>query len=204
MLRILSNFVVLASALLCVGVVVLWASSYRGARVYECTLAGVRWAVASDHGRLSADNAPQRRLEMQRLSDDYDRRLDALHREWVDAFRPRPDLGDREAEWRRAELDRIGALRRSLVEQYNAAGVAPRLSPWQSHSVPDWLLVAATAVVPALWLAGKAAHAASRRRLGPGACPECGYDLRATPGRCPECGHAPAAPAPRARMTAGR
>src|SRR5258705_31842 len=33
------------------------------------------------------------------------------------------------------------------------------------------------------------AHYAARR-IPPGSCPSCGYDLRATPGRCPECGTA--------------
>jgi len=27
-----------------------------------------------------------------------------------------------------------------------------------------------------------------KARIAQGACPQCGYDLRATPGQCPECG----------------
>jgi hypothetical protein len=50
--------------------------------------------------------------------------------------------------------------------------------------VPHWFLALVFAILPAL-------HVRSilrSRRYGPGLCPACGYDLRATPDRCSECG----------------
>ena len=56
--------------------------------------------------------------------------------------------------------------------------------------VPLWALVLIFGVLPT-WRAIRWLH---RRRLCPGFCRACGYDLRATPDRCPECG-ATASPA---------
>jgi hypothetical protein len=53
--------------------------------------------------------------------------------------------------------------------------------------IPEWSLVLATAVVPALWARGEIRL---RRRKSRGLCQVCGYDLRGAPGRCPECGWA--------------
>lgn len=65
--------------------------------------------------------------------------------------------------------------------------------------VDAWLVLAAAAIPAAAWVGRRAARA---RRVKPGACRRCGYDLRATPGeggallgRCPECGAIPSTPA---------
>ena len=68
------------------------------------------------------------------------------------------------------------------------------LPPYQSRNmaretvVPDWALVVAAAIAPAIWTHRRLRLSKARRS---GHCPRCGYDLRATPDRCPECGHMP-------------
>jgi hypothetical protein len=50
---------------------------------------------------------------------------------------------------------------------------------------PHWFVFAVLAILPTIWFI----QFRRRRRLKPGHCPHCNYDLRATPDRCPECGH---------------
>jgi hypothetical protein len=58
--------------------------------------------------------------------------------------------------------------------------------------VPAWFLLSLTALLPVGRLPGWWHR---RRRMRPGLCPQCGYDLRATPERCPECGTSATTPA---------
>ena len=60
---------------------------------------------------------------------------------------------------------------------------------WWSITIPHWYVLSPTAILPTLWLVRTVRRA---RRTCKGACPSCGYDLRATPDRCPECGAVPA------------
>ncbi|HEV8291385.1 MAG TPA: hypothetical protein VGP94_05660, partial [Tepidisphaeraceae bacterium] len=54
-----------------------------------------------------------------------------------------------------------------------------------------WMIVLASAIVPALWGWGAVAwwrRISKEDRQSAKRCLACGYDMRATPGRCPECG----------------
>jgi hypothetical protein len=65
-----------------------------------------------------------------------------------------------------------------------------------SHAlwIPHWLLTAAFAVAPAVWIFKRQRQAA---RSATNRCPNCGYDMRATPNRCPECGQRPTTATPK-------
>jgi hypothetical protein len=53
---------------------------------------------------------------------------------------------------------------------------------------PYWSGALLTAVLPGAWMMQ---HQRRHRRAKAGHCPACGYDLRASPDRCPECGAVP-------------
>lgn len=55
----------------------------------------------------------------------------------------------------------------------------------RSVFIPIWMLVALTAIPPAVSILRYF------RRPDTHGCTRCGYDLRATPDRCPECGYVP-------------
>jgi hypothetical protein len=77
-----------------------------------------------------------------------------------------------------------------IIRSYPAnVMVGNRHGPFNVYSgtamfVSHWFLALLFAIVPALHLCS----IIRSRRHGPGLCPKCGYDLRATPDRCPECG----------------
>src|SRR5262249_37321410 len=60
----------------------------------------------------------------------------------------------------------------------------------ESYGVPIAYGLAASCVLPLIWLWRLHLALARRRRLRDGQCPACGYDLRGSPagGACPECG----------------
>jgi hypothetical protein len=183
MRRHLLNLLTLLSLLLCVAVTALWVRSYwrwdslrqhglwvdsrAAAGQSYCSSSGRLWLTRS-HGALDFENLQYeeelRRRERKQGLDPSRWRYSGLPHD-----RAKPPPG------------RLGF--HFFRRQYQLAPGATMSV--LSFGVPHGLIAGLAAVLPAVrtrnWLR-------YRRRHGLGACPSCGYDLRATPDRCPECG----------------
>jgi hypothetical protein len=182
MKRSLFNILAAVSALLFIGVVVIWAGTYRTARVGtfprdESTV----YFVASHGGKLE--------LAVQTLTPPvtgprYEADIGTYGRLAIlcdgntataTTFAPH-----------HAQEGSVG-FGKSRYRGRFAVGPQPtrHAAEARAYFVPYWALLLVAAVAPGVFAWGHyRAHGRSRRGL----CAACGYDLRATPGRCPECG----------------
>jgi predicted Zn-ribbon and HTH transcriptional regulator len=175
MIRRLFTLLSALSLLLCVGTCVLWARAWFQPQPPDIE---VRWGDASKSSRWTVGWIVG--------FDNY------LFIERYSPFRPLPPERPHEyvfydsiSKWGRFGFyysrDQVVRVRRHTP---TSETFAERSQVWIAAVWPASL----TAVLPILSL-----FRFARRRLHrtPGACTECGYDLRATPDRCPECGAVP-------------
>lgn len=175
-----------ASLLVCAATVVLWVRSYRVLdHVYYTTPAGRSVGILLWRGFIQADlidnslggrgwKVGSDRLTSRAASPDFVELN--LSEEWyADFIRPHGRLGF------------MRGTDSSPLFGLDASGTSAGFPDWACRFVvfPYWWLVAATTLLPLLWIVRR-----TRRRVSAGtfACMRCGYDLRATPDRCPECG----------------
>ena len=174
MKRRLLNLLTALSLLLCVAVVVLWVRSHH---VQDSVLKSIGdqrvYCLSAYRGTLLFKRND---LSYSEIALNY--RKARWHSDPVI-----PELGDRDLGdgmdsiiWRKAGWLGFGIGQEEYFEGVIHAAV-----------VPLWFIAMSCFLLPAA-----RALAAVRRRVRHrrGACPACGYDLRATPGRCPECGAA--------------
>jgi hypothetical protein len=167
-----------ASGLLCAGVLVLWVRSYWASD-------GIVWQRASGDG-IAISNVKGRLMvaslvKNRPVPEGWE--SSPAHPGWRVQHGPPDDGGA----WGLGSPDHA----------WHFAGLWYRDGQqlWfrcRSLHVPDWMLLLATAILPALWCETRRRARVAALRQRNGRCLSCGYDLRATPGRCPECGAIPA------------
>jgi len=159
----LFNLAAVLSLLLCLVTGALWMRSYAIGDALGCL--NSKYYVASSRGRVC---------------------FVVLHNQ------PFPNPFNREVVQRREFVSYWQSpvtLRTTVLEPTFAfAGFSSTRCPrsWVDFVVPMWFVVLVGTLAPGIWVSRY------RRARANGACPTCGYALRATPERCPECGAVPA------------
>jgi hypothetical protein len=158
----------LASALLCVGVTVLWWHSARTIDVLTAPRsAGDHWLISSEFGVVVFEHQQLQPMAPGDPQPGWVFFSDVLPRQFPGHW-----------QWLGFDAYRGQSKHYRLLPPAMTSGVV----------VPHWFIVLLLAILPAMWL--RQAHVLKiiRNRRAAGLCTHCGYDLRASPGRCPECG----------------
>jgi hypothetical protein len=179
MLRRLFTFCSAISLLLCVAVLVQWARS-------EWRYDEFSWSSRSRMGTTCEYRSVGLVSEAGQL---------AIHRQWYTQSQPggpqdwSPPDGTTEHRHEWTAMPAHRGRYASLANNGFSYGTILRTDlTSRVLLVPHWCIFVLTAILPAIALREWIRH----RRIKPGSCVVCGYDLRATPGRCPECGTEPA------------
>ena len=188
--RHLLNVVTVLSLLVCVAVAVLWVRSYRGGGegAEHFSLRG-NWQTVPPPERHRNTRPPRYQALppaasiVWRFAESSEGRLTvAWHRE---AYAAGDDVSP-------ARVD-AWVWHPSLRRDRPSLPTGSRTLSVYRADFRHWHLLLMAGALPLLRLPGLWRRL---RRPRAGACPNCGYDLRATPDRCPECGQTPATTSP--------
>jgi hypothetical protein len=160
-----------ASAVLCVGVCVLWMRSYRSD--------DADWHVESGPNfKFVARQAQTRRGILS---------FDSIE---GSTYQPPPPLGLHYGHESPFFAQQVSGGAFGFGRTTTRRSVPFYSETRNSWASPLWFPAGLFLIAPAAWWLS---HQRRATRLRVGACPSCGCDLRATPGRCRECGTVPAA-----------
>jgi hypothetical protein len=194
----LLNLLTALSLLLCVAVCVLWVRSYLVLdQVGRWSLRHTnnRWIDQSFRGVVSSDGG------LVVLAADDRQTMEGLRLRDETAPAPQESVGwvDHAAGWaldfRAHSKPVLGFERRNTFT--GTGDVTLQQTDWRWLRVPYWFMGMVAITMPAARATASVQQRWARRRGRAGACPTCGYDLRASPDRCPECGTPAAEGSPR-------